>query len=245
MSEPPITNPRAKGRALEEARARAAHATGDTVAFAALQRVRDAAFARGEMRRSRREQLRKMTLAAQQRTARDAAAELSAATSGDIGKHEGDFQGNPHELDHLKNVDGAWLLVPSALHGKRTSGARRSRRDPARIGSVLSSLLREQGWDERTQAAQIPLKWDTIVGELIASNTVIEGFSDGKLIIRARSTAWALQLEALIPVIERRIIDIVGDGVVQKITVLAPSGPSWKHGKFRVRGGRGPRDTYG
>lgn len=244
MSQPPENN-RTPGRALAQARAAAAEATGDALAFAALQRVRDAAFARGEMRRSRREQLRKMTLAAQQRTARAAAAELTEVTSGDVGKHEGDYQGDPHQLPELKNVEGAWLLVPSGIHGQRTSGARRSRRDPARIGSVLSRWLRDQGWEENARAAQIPQRWKDIVGPMIADNTVIERFTDKKLIIRTRSTAWALQLQALIPVIQRRIREVVGEDVVSDITVLGPAGPSWKHGKFRVRGGRGPRDTYG
>jgi predicted nucleic acid-binding Zn ribbon protein len=42
-----------------------------------------------------------------------------------------------------------------------------------------------------------------------------------------------------------RIVTEVGPTVVTRLVITGPSGPSWKHGKFAVRGARGPRDTYG
>jgi predicted nucleic acid-binding Zn ribbon protein len=41
-----------------------------------------------------------------------------------------------------------------------------------------------------------------------------------------------------------RLAGAVGKDVVRRIRVVAPSGPSWRHGPRHVRG-RGPRDTYG
>jgi predicted nucleic acid-binding Zn ribbon protein len=32
---------------------------------------------------------------------------------------------------------------------------------------------------------------------------------------------------------------------VRKVFITGPTGPSWKHGGWSVRGARGPRDTYG
>jgi predicted nucleic acid-binding Zn ribbon protein len=43
----------------------------------------------------------------------------------------------------------------------------------------------------------------------------------------------------------RRLNAELGDGVVQRVKVRGPAGPPRKPGEWRVRGGRGPRDTYG
>jgi predicted nucleic acid-binding Zn ribbon protein len=43
----------------------------------------------------------------------------------------------------------------------------------------------------------------------------------------------------------RRLNEELGHGTVTVIEVLGPNVPSWKKGRRSVRGGRGPRDTYG
>ena len=43
----------------------------------------------------------------------------------------------------------------------------------------------------------------------------------------------------------QRLNQELGDGTVGLIDVRGPSGPSWTKGLRSVRGGRGPRDTYG
>ena len=70
------------------------------------------------------------------------------------------------------------------------------------------------------------------------------GFRDGTLTVRAATTAWATQLRMLVPDVRRRLDEVVGEGVVGHIEVLAPDAPSWKRGRLSVRG-RGARDTYG
>ena len=61
----------------------------------------------------------------------------------------------------------------------------------------------------------------------------------------AQSSAWATQIRLLAPKVLARLADQLGAGVVTRLTVAGPSGPSWKHGLRSVPGARGPRDTYG
>jgi len=67
---------------------------------------------------------------------------------------------------------------------------------------------------------------------------------DGLLSVEAESTAWATQIRLLAPRLLARIAEVAGSGVVTRLTVHGPAGPSWRHGRLRVPG-RGPRDTYG
>ena len=63
--------------------------------------------------------------------------------------------------------------------------------------------------------------------------------------MRAESSVWATSLRTLAPQLVARMNAEIGDGTITRIQVLGPDGPSWKHGRFTVRDGRGPRDTYG
>jgi predicted nucleic acid-binding Zn ribbon protein len=67
----------------------------------------------------------------------------------------------------------------------------------------------------------------------------------GRLLVQADSTAWATQTRMLASTLVRRLNEELGEGTVRVVEVVGPTGPSWKRGRFSVRGGRGPRDTYG
>ena len=82
------------------------------------------------------------------------------------------------------------------------------------------------------------------MGPDLAAHVAPETFDDGRLVLRAESTAWATQVRHLLPGVQRAVDDRVGRGIVREIAVLGPAGPSWKAGPLRVKG-RGPRDTYG
>jgi predicted nucleic acid-binding Zn ribbon protein len=60
----------------------------------------------------------------------------------------------------------------------------------------------------------------------------------------AESTAWATQLRLLAPQLLKRLAAELGDGTVKKVRVHGPS-RSGPKGGWRVRGGRGDRDTFG
>ena len=128
---------------------------------------------------------------------------------------------------------------------RRPGGGRPySGRDPGRIDAVLDSQLKERGWKEPLQVGAVVGRWEDIVGRLVAMHCPVESFHDGKLLVRAQSSAWAQQLRLLLPEVMDRIAEVVGVGVVEKVVVQGPRAPSWKHG-VRSSPGRGPRDTYG
>lgn len=128
--------------------------------------------------------------------------------------------------------------------GDAGSGAKPSRRDPQKLGNLAEALLDARGWSEEVESASVITKWRQIVGDDVANHTEIEHFQDGRLVVRASSTAWATNLKFLLGSVRSRIAEVVGPEVVTEIVVLGPKAPSWKHGIRSVRG-RGPRDTYG
>lgn len=124
------------------------------------------------------------------------------------------------------------------------SGARPDETDPQPIGKVLGGYVSERGWDRPLSEARLFADWAAIVGPDIATHCVPTGLSDGELRLSARSTAWATQLRLLQDSLLTRIGAELGAGVVRRITITGPMGPTWKRGPRSVRG-RGPRDTYG
>ncbi len=140
---------------------------------------------------------------------------------------------------------------------KGRTGSRRRREDGARSGSgaddrdpqpfarTIQRLLTERAWTTPVAVGGVMGRWDQIVGEEVAAHCVPETFADRVLTVRADSTAWATQVRLLAPTVLARLTEELGSGVVVKLVVKGPSGPSWKRGYRSVQGGRGPRDTYG
>ena len=94
--------------------------------------------------------------------------------------------------------------------------------------------------------AGVRVRWEEIVGSQIAAHATVESFEVGRLTLRADSSAWAQQLRLLMPTIEGAVDRALGPGGGKvEIRVLGPAGTTWRHGRVAVRGGRGPRDTYG
>lgn len=127
----------------------------------------------------------------------------------------------------------------------RVSGAFPDERDPKLLEDSVSRLVADHGWSLDLKVSELFGRWRTIVGDDVAAHSVPESFGDGKLLVRTDSTAWATQLGLLAPAIVRRLNEELGDGTVRVIDVQGPAAPSWRRGPRRVRGGRGPRDTYG
>lgn len=125
------------------------------------------------------------------------------------------------------------------------SGAYPDERDPQLLDDVLSRLVEDHGWALDLKVSGIFGRWAALVGPEVAAHTRPESFSEGKLVVRTDSTAWATQLKLLAPTIVRRLNQELGDGTVAVIDVLGPAAPSWKRGPRSIRGARGPRDTYG
>lgn len=132
---------------------------------------------------------------------------------------------------------------PRSRHGM--SGAHPDERDPQTLDSTVARLVGGRGWDLELRVRGVFVRWPEVVGEEVAAHAVPESFADGRLVVRTDSTAWATQLTLLAPQLVRRLNDDLGPGTVTVVDVQGPLGPTWKRGRRSVRGGRGPRDTYG
>lgn len=127
----------------------------------------------------------------------------------------------------------------------RVSGARPDDRDPQALDSTVGRLVNDHGWDLSLRVHGVFGRWQQIVGDDVGAHCTPESFTDGNLVVRTDSTAWATQLRLLAPTVVKRLNEELGHGTVTAIDVQGPRGPSWKKGRRSTRGGRGPRDTYG
>lgn len=150
---------------------------------------------------------------------------------------------NKREQADADHLDGGAPTHSPGMAFSRT-GARPSRWDPQPLGAVIDRMQGVKQWKPAVKIATVAAQWPQIVGPQVSDHCQVESFHDSVLVLRADSTAWAKQLQLLVPVIERRIDEKMGVGVVTQVVVRGPEAPTWKRGKYSVRG-RGPRDTYG
>jgi predicted nucleic acid-binding Zn ribbon protein len=127
----------------------------------------------------------------------------------------------------------------------RVSGAHPDERDPQLLDTTVGRLVDDHGWAVDLRVHGVFGRWAELVGAEVAQHCTPESFSDGKLLVRTDSTAWATQLRLLAPTVVRRLNEELGHGTVTLIEVAGPHLPNWKKGPRSVRDGRGPRDTYG
>jgi predicted nucleic acid-binding Zn ribbon protein len=122
---------------------------------------------------------------------------------------------------------------------------RRPRRDdPQPLTTAIHGLLGDQGWQTAAAVGSVFGRWPQIVGADLAAHTRPDRFTDGELLVIADSTAWATQVRLLAATLVRRLNTELGDGTVTRVKVRGPE-QARRPGEWRVRGGRGPRDTYG
>lgn len=173
------------------------------------------------------------------------------------GVEEGeDQQDLPHSDDGLdlarrvaRSVAGSGLAARRPRRRRRPSDPARpvaaDDRDPQLLDNTLARLVADHGWALDLKVRGVFARWPELVGAEIASHTTPETFSDGRLVVRTDSTAWATQLTLLAPQLVARLNEDLGPGTVTLIEVLGPHLPTWRKGPRSTRDGRGPRDTYG
>jgi predicted nucleic acid-binding Zn ribbon protein len=128
---------------------------------------------------------------------------------------------------------------------RRPRGRRQRRDDPQPLAAAIGGLLEAEGWALAAATGSVFGRWAQIVGPELASHTAPETLADGELTVSADSTAWATQLRLLAGQLVRRLNSELGDGTVVRVKVRGPVTSTRKPGEWRVRGSRGPRDTYG
>ncbi|MGN6794455.1 MAG: DUF721 domain-containing protein [Streptosporangiaceae bacterium] len=130
---------------------------------------------------------------------------------------------------------------PSAAQQSR----RERRDDPASLSTAIDGLVADTGWELAVATGSVYGRWAQIVGPDLAAHTSPDGLVDGELTVVADSTAWATQLRLLAAELVRKLNAELGDGSVRRVNVRGPGAQSRRPGQWRVRGSRGPRDTYG
>lgn len=127
-----------------------------------------------------------------------------------------------------------------------------TRFDPRTGRRELERAIAQRGWAGKLAMAHVAAFWGRIVGEHIAEHSMVSAFEEGRIDLRASSSAWAAQLRLLEPQIRgavaRELERVSPDGRAPafEIRIYGPGGPTWRHGRFgAARGGAGPRDTYG
>ncbi len=127
----------------------------------------------------------------------------------------------------------------------RSSGAHPDDRDPQSLSHAVERLVETKGWTADVNVHTLLARWPLLVGVGVAAHSHPEAYADAVLTVRTDSTAWASQLRQLAPQLVAMLNDQLGQQTVQRVKVLGPDAPSWKKGRYAVRDGRGPRDTYG
>ena len=119
------------------------------------------------------------------------------------------------------------------------------RGDPQPLGAAINGLLDAEGWALAAATGSVFGRWAQIVGADLAAHTTPESLVRRRADRVADSTAWATQVRLLAAQLVRRLNSELGDGTVLRVKVRGPVTSTRKPGEWRVRGGRGPRDTYG
>jgi predicted nucleic acid-binding Zn ribbon protein len=134
------------------------------------------------------------------------------------------------------------------VRGGSSAGPARPRRgrreDPQPLSAAIDGLLGDQGWRVAAAVGSVFGRWPQIVGADLAAHTRPDRLTGGELVVIADSTAWATQVRLLAGTLIRRLNSELGAGTVTKVRVRGPEQPR-RPGEWRVRGSRGPRDTYG
>lgn len=129
--------------------------------------------------------------------------------------------------------------------GAGYTGAGPDARDPAPIGAILNRSAQDLGWVGPLAEARLFSRWPDIVGREIADRCQPTSLVDGELKIVSESTAWATQLRLMSRELLARIARETPPGMVRRVHISGPSGPSFKRGPWTMKGGYGVRDTFG
>jgi predicted nucleic acid-binding Zn ribbon protein len=122
---------------------------------------------------------------------------------------------------------------------------RSTNEEPTKINAILGEIVEKREWRKGLAEGNLFSKWREVVGDEIAANCEPITLFEGRLTLRASSTAWATQLRLITPDLLRTIQRTEPGALVEELQVLGPTAPSWRRGVRTIKGARGPRDTYG
>ena len=121
---------------------------------------------------------------------------------------------------------------------------RKKRDEPGKLSEVLDELITTRDWKKGIAEGTLFSNWRKIVGDEVANHCEPITLLEGRLTIRAETTAWATQLRLIQDEILKTLQTHSEGVLVEELAVIGPSAPSWKRGLRSIRGSKGPRDTY-
>ena len=122
---------------------------------------------------------------------------------------------------------------------------RKKRDEPGKLSEVLDELITTRDWKKGIAEGTLFSNWRKIGGDEVANHCEPITLLEGRLTIRAETTAWATQLRLIQDEILKTLQTHSEGVLVEELAVIGPSAPSWKRGLRSIRGAKGPRDTYG
>jgi len=176
------------------------------------------------------------------------------ATDGPVSGGQPGHGAAPDRHGQAGNLQPPDPVIPRSaqVSGTRRSGPGRAgfpvqqrHEDPEPLARAIDGLLTAEGWTLAAATGSVFGRWAQIVGSDLAAHTSPESLTDGELTVSADSTAWATQVRLLAAQLVRRLNAELGDGTVVRVKVRGPVTSIRQPGEWRVRGSRGPRDTYG
>jgi hypothetical protein len=96
------------------------------------------------------------------------------------------------------------------------------------VDEVLSSVLKQSGFEDKSEYLKIYKIWSAVVGEKIAENTCLESAKRGTLFVNVSNPAWMQELHFLKGMIIEKLDQELGEGTVRDIRFktghVSPSG---------------------
>ena len=104
--------------------------------------------------------------------------------------------------------------------------------------------MRDQGWEVDVAVHSVMARWASIVGPEMAAPLQAGELRGHRADRPYRLHRLGDAAQDAGPDLVRRLNAELGEGTVTRVNVQGPQAP-WRKGPRTVRGGRGPRDTYG
>jgi hypothetical protein len=90
-------------------------------------------------------------------------------------------------------------------------------KNPRKISEVVCEMCRSMGLDDAYQQYKTLQIWNSVVGEGISGETVIERFYEGQLFIRVKNPAWRMELNFRKKEIIRKLNEALKERIVNEI----------------------------
>jgi len=94
------------------------------------------------------------------------------------------------------------------------------------VDEVLSSVLKQSGFEDKSEYLKIYKIWPAVVGEKIAENTCLESAKRGTLFVNVSNPAWMQELHFLKGMIIKKLEKKLGEGTIRDIRFKTGQIPS-------------------